>query len=161
MFRRVGQYVCEFLGLSPSGREPNGPELVLAQLQEELRAQLAHYNQSLAASARFCEVLKEQIKGLGQREGALRAALEAHVRKGSSEREAGQLALNLDSLSEELSGLREQLKEAAATCEHINGARDDAIATARKKLEALRGTLSEQQLRQAITDAIAGARAPQ
>jgi hypothetical protein len=161
MFRRISKYVREFLGISCSERDRINPESVLASQQEKLLEQLSHYNRSLAASARLCDVLKEQIKGIEERERSLRAALDSQIQNGGPEDAAHELALRWQSLRDESAGLGEQLQQAEATCGQITLARDTAIQTAQKKMEELRGMLSEQQLRKAITEAIDRARIPQ
>ena len=99
MFRRIANLFRGFLGLFVSGMEKRNPEALLEVEKENLREQIAQYNQGLAAHAGLCERLITQVKKRrGREEQDLRARVGANLRAGNKEL-AGQLALQLQQVT--------------------------------------------------------------
>src|SRR6267378_7463511 len=101
MFKRIGNLMRGFFGLFVSGLERANPEALLEVERENLRKQIAQYNQGLAAHAGMCERLITQVKRLEAEERDLRAKTAAHLRAGNREY-AGQCALRLQTIQREL-----------------------------------------------------------
>ena len=60
MFSRIGNLIRGFLSLFIGGLERANPEALLEVEKENLRKQIANYNQGLAAHAGLCERLMTQ-----------------------------------------------------------------------------------------------------
>ena len=56
MFRRFGNLIRGFFGLFVSVLERSKPEALLEAEKENLREQIARYNQGLASHAALCEL---------------------------------------------------------------------------------------------------------
>ena len=69
MFRRLGNLIRGFLSLFISGLEKANPRALIEAEKENLRRQIARFNDNLANHAAFVERLMRQIKKLqGQEE---------------------------------------------------------------------------------------------
>src|SRR5690349_3246134 len=108
MFKRLSNLFRGFLGLFISGMERNNPEALLEVEKENLRAQIARYNQGLATHAGMCERLMTQVKKLETEERELRAKTSAHLKAGNKAL-AGQHALHLQTVTAQLAENRQQL----------------------------------------------------
>src|SRR4030081_3302166 len=97
MFRRIANLVRGFFGLFISGFERQNPEALLEVEKENLRKQIANYNQGLAIHAGLCERLMTQVRKLESEERDLRAKTTANLRAGNREI-AGQQALRLQTV---------------------------------------------------------------
>src|SRR4051812_25902163 len=97
MFTRLGNLIRGFLGLFISGMERRNPEALLELEKENLRKQIANYNQGLAAHAGLCERLMTQIRKLENEERDLRAKTTANLRAGNRDA-AGNYALRLQTV---------------------------------------------------------------
>src|SRR5215470_13457065 len=64
MFQRLMNLIRGFFGLFISGLEKQNPEALLEVETENLRKQIAQYNQGLASHAGLCERLMSQVKKL-------------------------------------------------------------------------------------------------
>jgi len=64
MFQRLVNLIRGFFGLFVSGLERQNPEALLEVETENLRKQIAQYNQGLASHAGLCERLMSQVKKL-------------------------------------------------------------------------------------------------
>src|SRR5947207_8539979 len=111
MFRRIANLVRGFFSLFIRGIEKQNPEALLEVEKENLRKQIANYNQGLAAHAGLCERLMTQIRKLEADERDLRAKTAANLRAGNREL-AAQHALRLDTVRRELAENRVQLEQA-------------------------------------------------
>src|SRR5215213_8254385 len=151
MFRRIANLFRGFIGLFVSGMEKRNPEALLEVEKENLRAQIAQYNQGLAAHAGLAERLITQVKRGEREEQELRARVTANLRAGNKEL-AGQLALQLQSVSRELETNREQAKQADETYRNLVRARDTSINAARQKIEQLRFSLSDLKVKKATAE---------
>src|SRR4051812_1469858 len=129
MFRRLANLVRGFFGLFIRGLERQNPEALLEVEKENLRKQIANYNQGLAAHAGLCERLMTQVRKLEQEDRDLRAKATAHLRAGNRDA-AAQFALRLQTVQRELEENRMQVEQAETTYQALLKARDVAIKAA-------------------------------
>src|SRR5438105_15949342 len=116
MFRRIANLFRGFLGLFISGVERQNPEALLELEKENIRRQIANYNQGPAAHAGLCERLMTQVKRREQEERELRAQPAANLRAGSRDL-ASQQARRLQTVQRELVESRTPLGPGEATSE--------------------------------------------
>jgi phage shock protein A len=151
MFKRIGNLMRGFFGLFVSGLEKQNPEALLEVERENLRKQIAQYNQGLAAHAGLCERLITQVKKLEIEERELRAKTTAFLRSDNRDA-AGQTALRLQTIQRELAEDRTQLEQAETTYRELIRARDVAIKNAQSKIEALRFSLDDLRIKKATAE---------
>jgi phage shock protein A len=151
MFRRIGNLIRGFFGLFIGGLEKANPEALLEVEKENLRKQIAQYNQGLASHAGLCERLISQVKRLETEERELRARTGAQLRAGNREA-AGQYALRLQTIQRELGENRKQLEDAEKTYQELIRARDVSIKQAQKKIEDLKFSLSDLKIKKATAE---------
>jgi len=151
MFRRISNLFKGFLSLFVSGIERRNPEALLELEKENLRKQIAQYNQGLASHAGMCERLMGQVKKLDADQRDLRAKTTAHLRAGN-QAAAGQYALRLQTVERELAENQAQLKQAEETYRNLTKARDVAISTAKAKIESLKGAIQDMRMKQAMAE---------
>ncbi len=119
---------------SPASSSRN-PEALLELEQENLRKQIANFNQGLATHAGLCERIMGQVRKLEAEQKDLRAKTTAHLRAGNKSA-AGQYALRLQTIDAQLEENRKQLEQAEATYKNLVKARDVAVQTAKAKIES-------------------------
>ena len=151
MFERLGNLIRGFFSLFISGIERQKPEALLEVEIENLRKQIAQYNQGLASHAGLCERLMSQVKKLETEERDLRAKAGANLRAGNRNA-AAQYALRLQTVSRELEENRKQLEQAETTYKDLLKARDVAVSSARAKIESLRSSISDMKMKQAMAE---------
>jgi phage shock protein A len=151
MFRRIGNLIRGFMGLFIGGLEKANPEALLEVEKENLRKQIAQYNQGLASHAGMCERLITQVKRLEAEERQLRAQAAAQLRAGNRDA-AGQYALRLQTIQRELGENRQQLEDAEKTYKELIRARDVSIKAAQKKIEDLKFALSDLKIKKATAE---------
>ncbi len=151
MFNRIANLFKGFLSLFISGLEKQNPEALLEVEQENIRKQIANYNQGLAAHAGLCERLIGQVKRLETEERDLRAKTGAQLRAGNKEA-AGQYAMRLQTVQRELQENTAQLGEAEKTYKELIRARDVSIKAAQKKIEDLKYSLSDLKIKKATAE---------
>ena len=151
MFQRVANLVRGFLSLFISGIERRNPEALLELERENLREQIASFNQGLATHAGLCERLMGQVRKLEAERKELRAKTAAHLRAGNKSA-AGQYALRLQTIEGQLAENRKQLEQAEATYQNLVKARDVAVQTARTKIESLKGAINDMRMNQAMAE---------
>ena len=151
MFRRLGNLIRGFFGLFVSGLERQNPEALLEVEKENLRKQIANYNEGLAAHAGLCERLMTQIRRLEQEERELRAKTAANLRAGNRE-SAGNYALRLQSVQGELTENRTQLQQAETTYKELIKARDVSVKAAQTKIEQLKSSLDDLKIKKATAE---------
>lgn len=151
MFSRIANLIRGFLSLFVSGLEKQNPEALLEVERENLRKQIANYNQGLAAHAGLCERLIGQVKRLETEERELRAKTGAQLRAGNRDA-AGQYALRLQTVQRELTENRAQLGDAEKTYQELIRARDVSIKAAQKKIEDLKYSLSDLKIKKATAE---------
>jgi len=151
VFKRIGNLIKGFLGLFISGMERQNPEALLEVEKENLRANIAKYNQGLASHAALCERLNTQIKQGQIAEQDLRAKATANLRAGNRE-VAGQYALQLQSVTSQLTENRKALEEAEKTYQDLVKARDVTISQAKAKLETLKRNIDDLKVQKAMAE---------
>lgn len=151
MFYRLANLLRGFLSLFVSSMEKRNPEALLELERENLREQIASFNQGLATHAGMCERLMGQVRKLEAEQKDLRAKTAAHLRAGN-QAAAGQYALRLQSVEGQLEENRRQLEQAEATYQNLVKARDVAVQTARAKIESLKGAINDMRMSQAMAE---------
>ena len=151
MFRRIANLIRGFFSLFISGVERQNPEALLEVEKENLRRQIANYNQGLAAHAGLCERLMTQVRKLEQEEQQLRAKTSANLRAGNKEL-AGQQALRLQTVQRELTENRTQLGQAETTYKELLRARDVSVKAAQAKIDALKNSLDDLKIKRATAE---------
>ena len=151
MFRRIANLFRGFLGLFVSGVERRNPEALLEVEKENLRKQIANYNQGLAAHAALSERLMTQVRKLESDERDLRAKTAANLRANNREA-AGQYALRLQTVQRELTENRAQLEQAETTYKELITARDVSVKAAQAKIQALKSSLDDLKIKKATAE---------
>jgi phage shock protein A len=151
MFKRLANVFRGFFGLFISDMERKNPEALLEVEKENLRKQIANYNQGLAAHAGLSERLMTQVRKLETEERDLRAKATANLRAGNRDA-AGNYALRLQTVQRELTENRSQLESAEATYKELIKARDVSIKAAQTKIEALKTSLNDLKIKKATAE---------
>jgi phage shock protein A len=151
MWQRFANLIRGFFGLFISGLEKQNPEALLEAETENLRKQIAQYNQGLASHAGLCESLMSQVRKLEGEERDLKAKTSANLRAGNRSA-AGQYALRLQTVTRELEENRKQLEQAETTYKDLLKARDVAVSGARAKIESLKSSISDLKMKRALAE---------
>jgi phage shock protein A len=151
MFRRLWNLIRGFFGLFVSGMERRSPEALLEVEKENLREQIARFNQGLASHAALCERLMSQVKTLESDEREQRAKAGAYLKAGNRDL-AGQYALRLQTTQRELTENRTQLEQAETTYQDLLKARDVAVTQARQKIDSLKNTITDLKVQKAMAE---------
>jgi phage shock protein A len=151
MWRRISNLFRGFIGLFVSGLERQNPEALLEVEKENLRKQIANYNQGLAAHAGLCERLMTQVKKLEADERDLRARTAANLRAGNRD-VASRAALRLQTVQRELEENRTQLASAETTYKELIKARDVSVRAAQTKIESLKHSLDDLKIKRATAE---------
>lgn len=151
MWKRIANLFRGFIGLFISGLEKQNPEALLENEKENLRKQIAQFNQGLSAHAGLCEKLITQVKRQERQEQELKAMATANLRAGN-QRLAGEIALELQRVRRDLEDNRSQLGDAEKTYKELVMSRDTAIKTARDKIEGLRKDLDSLKMNKALAE---------
>jgi phage shock protein A len=148
MWRRIVNLFRGFLGLFISGLERQNPRALIEAEKENLRAQIARFNDNLATHAGFVERLLRQIKNLETMERDLAAKAAANLKVGNRSA-AGQYALQLKTVKEQLEENRTQLVAAEQTFKKLVQARDVSVRDAQAKIDQLKRMISETEMLEA------------
>jgi hypothetical protein len=132
-FRRLSRRLLSFIGFDVEAAEVSDPDALVGAERDKLREQIDQFNQTLAASAQLCAVLRGQLQKLKVEESTARSGLRSMATPAKPD-PAGSLEMRLRSISLDSAEVERQLKEAEATFGEITLARDTAIAKARQKL---------------------------
>ncbi len=151
MFQRIANLFRGFLSLFISGLEKRNPEALVEVEKENLRKQIAKYNEGLAAHAGLAERLMTQVKKLETEERDLHAKITANLKAGNQE-VAGQYALRLQSVRQQLEENRGQMQEAETSYKNLVAARDQAVSSAKAKLEAVKASINDMKMKQAMAE---------
>ncbi len=151
MFNRLANLFRGFFGLAVSGVERRNPEALLEVEGENLRKQIASYNQGLISHAALCERLMAQVRKLEAEQTDIRAKTTAHIRIGNRDT-AAQYALRLQTVERELEENRKQLEHAELTYKELVRARDVAVANAKAKIDAIRANISDLKTKRALAE---------
>ena len=148
MWMRISNLIRGFLGLFISGVERQNPRALIEVEKENLRKQIARYNDNLAVHAGFTERLLRQVKNLEAQERDLAAKAAANLKVGNRNA-AAQYALQLKTVKEQLEENRAQLATAEETFKKLVQARDVAVRDAQAKIEDLKRLLTETEMLEA------------
>ncbi len=148
MFRRLANLFRGFVGLFISGVERANPKALIEAEKENLRRQIARFNDNLANHAGFVERLMRQTKNQEQQETELAAKTAAHLKLGHM-KVAGQYALQLKELRVQLEENRAQLVQADETFKKLVKARDVSVREAQQKIEMLKRMMTETEMLEA------------
>lgn len=148
MLRRLGNLLRGFVGLFVSGLERANPKALIEAEKENLRKQIARFNDSLATHAGFVERLMRQIKAQEKSESEVTAKTGAHLKLGHH-KVAGQYALQLKELKAQLEENRAQLVAAEGTYKKLVKARDVSVREAQQKIESLKRMITETEMLEA------------
>lgn len=151
MWRRITNLFRGFIGLFVSGLERQNPEALLEVEKENLRRQIANYNQGLAAHAGLCERLMTQVRKLEADERDFRAKATANLRAGNRDA-AAQYALRLQTITRELEENRKQLEQADTTYKELIKARDVSVKAAQAKIQELKHSLDDLKIKKATAE---------
>jgi len=131
--------------------EKANPEALLELEVENLRTQIARYNQGLISHAALCERLMAQIKALEIEYTELKAKIAVNLQANNREA-AGQYALRLKTVESELTENRKQSEYAEATYKELTKGRDSSVAIAKAKIESLRAGINDMKMQQAVAE---------
>ena len=145
MWQRLKNLVRGFLSLFIAGLEKSNPRALIEAEKENLRQQIARFNDNLANHAGFVERLMRQVKNLEGKEKDFAAKAAAHLKVGNRGA-AGQYALQLKTVKEQLEENQQQLEAADGTYHKLVKTRDVAVREAQKKIESLKRMLSETEM---------------
>jgi len=148
MWGRIRTLFTGFLSLFISGLEKQNPRALIEAEKENLRRQIARFNDNLATHAGFCERLMRQVKNLEQQEKELAAKAAANLKVGNRNA-AAQYALQLKTVKEQLEENRQQLEAAEETYKKLVQSRNVAVKEAQEKIEKLKRMLSETEMLEA------------
>lgn len=151
MFFRIANLFRAFLNVFVGSIERQNPEALLELEKENLRKQIANFNQGLAAHAGLAERLMGQVRKLESDQKDLRAKAAANLKAGNKAA-AGQYALRLQTVERELEENRRQLEGAEATYQNMLKARDVSIQSAKAKIESLRGAIADMRMNTAMAE---------
>ena len=148
MFSRIANLFRGFLGLFISGLERQNPRALIEAEKENLRQQIARFNENLAGHAGFCERLLRQVKNLESQERDLAAKAAANLKVGNRNA-AGQYALQLKTVKEQLEENRKQLEAGESTYKKLVKSRDVTVRDAQEKIEKLKRMMTETEMLEA------------
>ena len=151
MWQRLGNLLKAFANLFVTDLEKRNPEALLQLEAENLRKQVASFNQGLATHAGLCERIMGQVRKQEAEQRDLKAKTTAHLRAGNRNA-AGQYAVRLQTVEGELAENRRQLAQAEETYKNLIKARDVAVASARAKIESLKGAITDMRMNQAMAE---------
>jgi phage shock protein A len=134
--KRLLNLIKGFFGLFVSGLEKNNPEALLELEKENMRKQIASFNNGLAEHAGLVESLAAQAKKLDAEENDLRLKVKALIQAGKREL-AGQLAVRLDAIDKEHDEVLERLTTSEQKYKELTKARDLSVKGAKEKMEKL------------------------
>ncbi|MFZ2961104.1 MAG: PspA/IM30 family protein [Candidatus Ozemobacteraceae bacterium] len=148
MFSRLMNLVRGFFSLFIKGLETSNPQALIEAEKENLRQQISRFNENLANHAAFVERLIRQVKTLNIKEKDLMAKIAANIKAGNKGA-AGQLALQIQTVKQQLEENREQLNMAEKTFKDLEKSRDVSIREAQGKIEKLTNMISETEMLEA------------
>jgi phage shock protein A len=131
--------------------EKRNPEALLEVEKENLRKQIASFNQGLAGHAALVERLVSQVRKLDAEESELRARTKALLQAGSREA-AAETALRLQQVDKQHDDVRAQLEEAEKRYKELIRARDVSVKTARDKIQKLRHEIDDMKMQRAMAE---------
>lgn len=151
MFKRIGNLIKGFIGLFVGGLEKRSPEALLEVEKENLRKQIAQFNQGLATHAGLVEKLISQVKKLDKEENDLRSKTAAHLKAGNRQL-AGDFALKLKKVDTTHDEVKDQLVNAEKHYKELLRARDVSVKEARDKIQELRRGIDDMKVKNAMAE---------
>lgn len=151
MFKRLGNLIRGFFGMFVSGLEKQNPEALLEVEKENLRKQIAQYNQGLASHAGLCEKLMAQVRRLEKEADELRTRTAANLKAGNRQL-AGQQAVRLKAVQTELNDNVAQLGDAEKAYKELTKTRDVAIKSAQERMQEIARGIDEVKMHKAMAD---------
>ena len=148
MWKRLKNLIRGFFGLFISGIEKQNPQALIEVEKENLRTQIARFNDNLSTHAGFIERLMRQVRSQEQAEKELTARITANIKAGNRTA-AGQMALELQTLKGQLEENRSQLAAAEETYKKLIKSRDVAVQEAKAKIEKLNRLITETEMMEA------------
>lgn len=145
MFKRLSNLIKGFLSRILRFFESSNPEALIEAEKENIRNQVARFNESLSNHAAFAERLTRQVRSLSAKERELTAKINANIKAGNR-KVAGQLALQLQTIKQQLQENQSQLEIAEQTFKNLEKQRDVSIQDAQEKIQKLQNMLSETQM---------------
>jgi phage shock protein A len=131
--------------------EADNAEAMLDYEREELRRQVARYNQGLAGHAGLCQRIKAEISALEREREQLEPRIRARLSAGDREA-AARHALRLENVDERLGRLEQEHDQAEATYRELVRAREQAIQGARARIEQLKRSIDDCKLQEALAE---------
>ncbi|MFC5050504.1 PspA/IM30 family protein [Rubritalea spongiae] len=151
MFKRLGNLIKGFFGLFVGGLEKRSPEALLEVEKENLRKQIAQFNQGLATHAGLVEKLISEVRKLDKEENELRAKTAAHLKAGNRQL-AGEFAMKLKKVDAEHDDVKVQLEDAEKHYKELIRARDVSVKEAKAKIEELRRGIDDMKVKKAVAE---------
>src|SRR4051812_16268644 len=111
MFGRLRSLVRSFFGLFIFSEEKKNPQALLASIEENMRKDIAQFNQGLISQASLLEQLKTQVNKQESECTNLTNRTKASVQAGKMDA-AKETAYQLKKLTDDLSSNREQFEAA-------------------------------------------------
>lgn len=151
MLKRIVNLFKGFLGLFISGMESKNVEALLENEKENLRKQISEYNTGLISQAGLCERLKIQTARQKKEVAELTSKAGAHLKAGNKKL-AGEYALKLQNLKEDLAENQEMLDQAEESYAELKRAMDVAVTNAKEKIEELGRSINETKVAKATAE---------
>lgn len=148
VFSRIGKIFKGFLSLFVKGIEQSNPHALLEAQREELREKISQFNQSLAKQAASVAKLERMVSEGSKSEQMLLAKAQAHLTAGNRDA-AGQLALQLKNVKEQLASNKVMLEGHRETYADLVKTKEVTIREAKMKLESLTQKLSQVEMKEA------------
>ena len=149
--RRINRLWRACVGSGLTELEAQNAESMLDLEREQLREQVGKYNQGLAGYAGLIERLKAEQARLTKERAELEPKL--RTRLAANDRDsAGKHALRLEAIAQRLTTLASELQESESTYRELVRAREVALVTARDRIEALKRSIDECKVQEALAD---------
>lgn len=149
--RRIVNVWRAVVGARLTNLEAHHAEEMLDLERERLQTQVLKYNQGLAGHAGLCERLKAEIARLEKERKELEPKLKSRLELGDRVK-AGQHALRRETIAKEIAQYREQHAQAETTYEELVRARQVAISAARDRIEALKRSIGDFRVQEALAE---------
>ncbi len=151
MFSRLANLFKGFFSLFISGVERRNPEALLELEQENLRKQVANFNQGLATHAGLCERIMGQVRKLEAEQKDLRAKTTAHLRAGNKSA-AGQYALRLQTIDASSRRTARSSSRPRGPTRTWSRRATWRCRPRKAKIEGLKGAINDMRMNQAMAE---------
>lgn len=145
---RLLNLIKGFFSLFIKGLEKNNPEALIELEKENLRKQIANFNDGLATHAGLVEKLSSDVKRLDAEEKDLTAKVKSLIQAGKRDL-AAQLAVRLQAVDKEHDAVAAQLIDSETQYKSLTKARDVAVKAAKDKMEALTRDINDLKVKKA------------